>query len=66
MRLPDEEKVPARAALIAEGGRLAMHIGGLEKLAAENAASSGAIVGDQLTVADLCVWRLIGWLVSPI
>ena len=64
MRMPDDEKVAARAALIEEGGRLAMHLGGLEKLAKENAAatSTGAIAGDDLTVADLCVWRLVGWL----
>ena len=62
MRMPDDEKITARAALIAEGGRLAMHVGGLEKIAKENGASSGAIEGEELTVADLCVWRLVGWL----
>ena len=62
MRMPDDEKLTARAALIAEGGRLAMHVGGLEKLAKENGGSSGAIEGKELTVADLCVWRLVGWL----
>lgn len=62
-RLPDAEKVPAREALIAEGGRLRMHLGGLNKLVVEN-GDCGHAVGRTITVADLAIWRLIGWLES--
>lgn len=62
-RLPDDEKVQARLAMIADDGRLAMHLGGLEKLLCEN-GSCGYAVGESLTVADLAIWRLAGWLSS--
>jgi len=64
-RLPDAEKEAARAALIAEGGRLAMHLGGLERICAEN-GSCGFAVGSALTVADLAIWRLVGWVSSGV
>ena len=64
-RLPDDEKLPARTALIGEGGRLAMHLGGLEKLCVENGAC-GHVAGNSLTVGDLAVWRLVGWLTSGV
>jgi len=59
--LPEEEKIPARQALIAEGGRLRMYLSGLEKLCMEN-DNCGYAVGKSITVADLAIWRLIGWL----
>ena len=62
-RLAEDEKISARRALIEEGGRLALHLGGLEKLCVEN-GSCGFAVGDSLTVADLAIWRLAGWLAS--
>ena len=64
-RLPDEEKAAARAALIAPDGRLTMHLGGLEKICAAN-GSCGHAVGTSLTVADLAIWRLCGWLSSGV
>ena len=79
MRIQDaEEKARARAALIASDGRLTMHLKGLEKLLVENQGRTDAesqkkgpdgdslvvSVGDSLTVADLAVWRLVGWLSS--
>lgn len=64
-RLPAEEKIAARQALLAEGGRLRTHLGGLERLCAEN-GSCGHAVGDSVTVADLAIWRLVGWLSSGV
>merc|ERR1740129_1577390 len=60
-RLPDEEKAPARAALIEPGGRLHMHLSGLEALLEQN-GRCGRVAGESITVADLAVWRLVGWL----
>ena len=64
-RLPDDEKASARAAMVAEGGRLRMHLGGLERICAEN-GGCGYAVGESLTVADLAIWRLVGWLSSGV
>lgn len=62
MRIQDEgEKLAARSALIASDGRLTLHLGGIEKLLVAN-GSNGCTVGDALTVADLAIWRLAGWL----
>ena len=58
---PDDEKASVRAALIAADGRLTMHLGGLEKICAEN-GGSGYAVGSTMTVADIAIWRLVGWL----
>lgn len=60
-RLPDAEKVAARQELCAPDGRLTLHLGGLEKLCAGNDSASGFAVGESLTVADLAIWRLCGW-----
>lgn len=62
-RLPNKDKVAAREALIEEGGRLRMHLGGLDKLCVEN-GNCGHAVGESITVADLAIWRLVGWLSS--
>uniref|UniRef100_A0A7S1FQR5 Glutathione S-transferase n=1 Tax=Corethron hystrix TaxID=216773 RepID=A0A7S1FQR5_9STRA len=64
-RLPAEEKIAARKALIADGGRLHMHLSGLEKICAENVECAYA-VWDSITVADLAIWRLVGWLSSGV
>jgi len=64
-RLPDEEKLPAREGLIAPEGRLTMHLGGLEKICAEN-GSCGYAVGSSLTAADLAIWRLVGWITGGV
>jgi len=63
--LPAEAKVPERQKLIASDGRLTMHLGGLEKLCVEN-GSNGCVVGDALTVADLAIWRMVGWFSSGV
>lgn len=64
-RLADEEKATARAKLIEPDGRLTLHLGGLEKICSENGAC-GYAVGESLTVADLAIWRLVGWLSSGV
>ena len=61
--LPDDEKLAAREALVAEGGRLALHLGGLERICAEN-GGCGFAVGSSITTADIAIWRLVGWLSS--
>lgn len=54
-----------RTALIKpDGGRLHMHLSGLDKIIGEDEtkfACNGA-----LTVADLCVWRLVAWLTGGV
>ena len=63
-----EEKIKARQALIDKesNGRLWMHLSGLEKICALNNKSMGAgfSVGSTLSVADLAIWRLVGWVDS--
>jgi len=62
MRIKDEaEKIRARASLILPDGRLTLQLSGLEKLIVEN-GRNGVAIGDSLTVADLAIWRLAGWL----
>jgi len=61
--LPAEEKVAARRRLIQPDGRLTMHLGGLEKICVQN-GNRGHAVGNTLTVADLAIWRLVGWIGS--
>ena len=63
--MKDDEKASARAALIAPDGRLTLHLGGLEKICAANGAN-GYAVGSSVTVADLAIWRLCGWLSSGV
>jgi len=64
-RLPAEEKIAARRKLIAPDGRLSMHLGGLESIITQN-GSQGRVAGDFITVADLAIWRLVGWLSSGV
>jgi glutathione S-transferase len=58
-------QVAARKSLIAPEGRLTMHLSGLNSICAENGASGYAVTGS-LTVADLAIWRLAGWLSSGV
>jgi len=62
-RMPDDEKVAARKALLEPDGRLTMFLSGLEKICAEN-GGNGYVAGASLTVGDLAIWRLAGWLSS--
>ena len=57
------EKIKVRETLAAEGGRLRMHMGGLEKLCIEN-GNNGYTVSETTTVSDFALWRLAGWFSS--
>lgn len=58
----EQEKITTRQDLLKkEGGRLYMHLNGLEQICASNRSSDFA-VGSTLTVADLAIWRLVGWI----
>ena len=67
-RMKDEEKIAARKVLIDSStsppGRLWMHMNGLEKICTANGCDKGFSVGSSLTVADLAIWRLMGWMDS--
>ena len=60
-----EDKIEVRKGLIdptgEKPGRLWMHMNGLEKICAENGSEKGFSVGNTLTVADLAIWRTVGW-----
>ena len=57
-----KEKVSAREEMCQkDGGRLYMHLNGLERICTQNPSKSSFSVGPSLTVADLAIWRLIGW-----
>lgn len=58
-RLPDVE-AKRKALIQPDGGRLYMHCSGLNSIVCNEA--SGVACGKFLTVADLCVWRLVSWL----
>jgi len=59
MRMADEkEKLAARAALA--GDKLPMYFAALEKIMVAN-GSTGFYVGSAMTIADIAMWRLLGW-----
>jgi len=63
--LPKDEVQAKREALMkADGGRLHMHCSGLDSICCNEA--SGLACGKSLTVADLCVWRLVVWMNSGV
>merc|ERR1711993_18382 len=55
----DQEKLAARAELCS--GKLAKYLEALEKFLVQN-GSTGFYVGNKMTIADLAIWRLMGWL----
>lgn len=68
-------KIQWRQALIAPDGRMTMIINGLESLLVQNAnllAREGSggkmpyVAGDSISVADLALWRAVGWLTSGV
>lgn len=60
-RLAADQKVPERQKLIASGGRLHMQLSGIERLLQENGVA-GFVYGKSLTIADLALWRMVGWI----
>lgn len=55
-----EEKKAARAKLVAEDGKMTKYFVALEKILKDN-GSTGFFVGRTMTVADISMWRLLGW-----
>ena len=61
MRMEDpEEKKTARAKLVADDGKMTMYFAALDKMLKDN-GSTGFFVGKTMTVADIAMWRLLGW-----
>merc|ERR1712088_287480 len=58
MRMGDEEKLEARKKLASD--KLPMYFAALEAMMKEN-GSTGFFVGDKMTIADIAMWRLMGW-----
>ena len=54
----DKEKLELRAKLAAD--TLPMYFSALEKLMTAN-GSTEFYVGDAMTIADIAMWRLLGW-----
>jgi len=62
-----QQKVQWRQSLIASDGRLTMLLSGIEALLQQNGASPVPYVaGNSLSVADLALWRAVGWLSSGV
>ena len=59
--LAEEEKMAARKKLAEE--TLPAKFDMLEKLIVAN-GDTGWVVSNQMTIADLCIWRLMGWAAS--
>jgi len=57
-RMEEEEKKAARVVLTTE--TLPKYFAALEKMMTEN-GSTGFYVGKSMTIADLAMWRLLGW-----
>ena len=45
---------------------MTMLLNGLESLLAQNSSASPYVAGDTLSVADLALWRAVGWLSSGV
>jgi len=62
-----QQKVQWRQQLIASNGRLAMFLSGLETLLQQDGSSPVPhVAGNSLSVADLAIWRAVGWLSSGV
>lgn len=62
-----QRKIRWRQALIAPDGRMTMFLNGLEAVLKQNGASPVPFAaGASLSVADLALWRAVGWLSSGI
>ena len=58
MRMGDAEKLEARKVLASD--KLPMYFSALEAMMKAN-GSTGFFVGDKMTIADIAMWRLMGW-----
>merc|ERR1711863_182620 len=59
MRMAEEEKLEARKKLAED--KIPMYLAALEAIMIAN-GSTGFFVGDKMTIADIALWRLFGWL----
>ena len=57
MRMPAEEKLETRKKVFAE--KMPNYFENLEKILAGN--DSGFFVGKTMTIADIAIWKLMGW-----
>jgi len=55
-----EEQVAARTKLIADDGKMTKYFKALDKILKDN-GSTGFFVGKTMTIADIAMWRLLGW-----
>lgn len=63
-----QRKIQWRQALVAPDGRITMLMSGLEALLKMNGAQQPVpyVAGSSLSVADLALWRAVGWISSGI
>lgn len=63
-----KRKIAWRQALVSNDGRMTMLLNGLETLLEQNWATEMMpfVAGKSLTVADLAIWRAVGWLSSGV
>merc|ERR1719482_2225302 len=62
-----QRKIQWRQSLIAQDGRMTMLLNGIESLLKQNGATPVPYVaGNELSVADLALWRAVGWISSGI
>lgn len=61
-----QRKVQWRKALIAPDGRMTMLLSGLEAVLRDGGAKPVPFVAGRLSVADLALWRAVGWLSSGV
>eukprot|EP00931_Biecheleriopsis_adriatica_P097862 TRINITY_DN7171_c0_g1_i1.p1 TRINITY_DN7171_c0_g1~~TRINITY_DN7171_c0_g1_i1.p1 ORF type:complete len:225 (-),score=38.37 TRINITY_DN7171_c0_g1_i1:131-805(-) len=66
MRIRDpQQKIQHRQQLCSREGRLTMLLTGVEAVVAQN-GGNGLCAGSSITVADLALWRAVGWLSSGV
>lgn len=66
MRIKDpQQKMRTRAQMASNEGRLTMLLNGIEELLRQN-GGNGYAAGESLTVADLALWRAVGWISSGV
>lgn len=63
-----KHKIAWRQALVSNDGRMTMLLNGLETLLEQNGATEMVpfVAGKSLSVADLAIWRAVGWLSSGV
>jgi len=65
-KTPSDQVEEARKNLIKEDGRMTLHLNGLNSIVCQDGGKFACGKDYGLTVADLAVWRLMGWLTGNI